>query len=179
MEEHEESSESLVPIYTKDGQWRYRGVSAERQGEDGLSVANLYKGALGNALLDPTDTSNTLDANHASYSCIMSTSQQYQMSVEANPALHADRPGLPSESLIADAHTRLSLIFNSFVGQHRVSGSQGTNGLALVLYCPLEGGEYVIDATVHELAQRSEATVTTIDLAQLINEKPRSFWEGE
>ncbi|KAF8676821.1 AAA protein [Rhizoctonia solani] len=189
MEEHEESSESLAPIYTKDGQWKSTRANIVAQRSIALIPSpTTYKetpySTLETLLTQSTLITQATAGKQGTYTAenmvqlsIMSTSQQYQMSVEANPALHADRPGLPSESLIADAHTRLSLIFNSFVGQHRVSGSQGTNGLALVLYCPLEGGEYVIDATVHELAQRSGATVTTIDLAQLINEQPRSFWE--
>ncbi|KAG8708021.1 hypothetical protein FRC08_000157 [Ceratobasidium sp. 394] len=37
----------------------------------------------------------------------------------------------------------------------------------LALYCPIEGGEYVIDATVKELAQRTGAEVQVVDMAHV------------
>ncbi|KAJ6502610.1 hypothetical protein C8R45DRAFT_1191925 [Mycena sanguinolenta] len=37
----------------------------------------------------------------------------------------------------------------------------------LALYCPIEGGDYVIDATVRELARRTNAEVLVLDTAQL------------
>jgi hypothetical protein len=37
----------------------------------------------------------------------------------------------------------------------------------LALYCPIEGGDYVIDATVRELARRSGAEVLVLDAVQL------------
>ncbi|KAJ7685125.1 hypothetical protein DFH06DRAFT_30466 [Mycena polygramma] len=37
----------------------------------------------------------------------------------------------------------------------------------LALYCPIEGGEYVIDATVRELARRTNAEVLVLDAVQL------------
>lgn len=37
----------------------------------------------------------------------------------------------------------------------------------LGLYCPIEGGEYIIDATVRELARRTGAEVLVLDAVQL------------
>ncbi|KAG8707224.1 hypothetical protein FRC08_000629 [Ceratobasidium sp. 394] len=37
----------------------------------------------------------------------------------------------------------------------------------LALYCPIEGGEYVIDLTVKELAQKAGAEVQVVDMAQV------------
>ncbi|KAJ7470702.1 hypothetical protein FB451DRAFT_1352208 [Mycena latifolia] len=37
----------------------------------------------------------------------------------------------------------------------------------LALYCPIEGGQYVIDATVQELARRTNAEVLVLDAVQL------------
>ncbi|KAJ6630739.1 hypothetical protein B0H10DRAFT_1982677 [Mycena sp. CBHHK59/15] len=37
----------------------------------------------------------------------------------------------------------------------------------LALYCPIEGGEYVVDATVRELARRTNAEVLVLDAVQL------------
>ncbi|KAG8724144.1 hypothetical protein FRC09_000102 [Ceratobasidium sp. 395] len=37
----------------------------------------------------------------------------------------------------------------------------------LALFCPIEGGEYVIDATVKELAQKTDAEVQVIDMAHV------------
>ncbi|CAE7145173.1 unnamed protein product [Rhizoctonia solani] len=85
---------------------------------------------------------------------------------------------LPPDSLIGDAHTRLSLIFQSYASprMNEAKCRNDANDPSLLLYCPIEGGEGVIDATVKELALRTCASVKTIDILQLIREQPRSFW---
>ncbi|KAI8998531.1 AAA-domain-containing protein [Trametes punicea] len=54
--------------------------------------------------------------------------------------------------------------------QHRATYS--TNGLPLVeptlaLYCPIEGGDYILDATVREMARQTGADVVVLDAVQL------------
>lgn len=49
----------------------------------------------------------------------------------------------------------------------------------LALYCPIEGGEYVIDATVRELARRSGAEVLVLDAVQLAAGEWGHFGPGD
>ncbi|KAJ7172539.1 hypothetical protein C8R46DRAFT_153853 [Mycena filopes] len=54
--------------------------------------------------------------------------------------------------------------------QHRATYASPLGPLlepTLALYCPIEGGEYVIDATVRELARRTDAEVLVLDSVQL------------
>ncbi|KAJ7156035.1 hypothetical protein C8R43DRAFT_998942 [Mycena crocata] len=54
--------------------------------------------------------------------------------------------------------------------QHRATYASPIGPLlepTLALYCPIEGGEYVIDATVRELARRTDAEVLVLDAVQL------------
>ncbi|KAJ1307083.1 hypothetical protein OPQ81_001202 [Rhizoctonia solani] len=91
-----------------------------------------------------------------------------------------EEPSLPPTSLIDDAHTQLSLIFTSSA-PYRINepkSGTGVNEPSLILYCPIEGGESIIDAAVHELALRSGATVKTIDMAQCISKQPWHFWQA-
>ncbi|KAG8699758.1 hypothetical protein FRC11_013489, partial [Ceratobasidium sp. 423] len=86
---------------------------------------------------------------------------------------------LPLASLLDDAQALLSYILNSSVAQFETAEPKwGTeaNESSLILYCPIEGGEAVIDVTVHELARRVNAIVKTIDIVQLINGQRAGFW---
>ncbi|KAI0362238.1 AAA-domain-containing protein [Trametes cingulata] len=54
--------------------------------------------------------------------------------------------------------------------QHRATYSSGGSPLVeptLALYCPIEGGDYVVDATVRELARQTGADVVVLDTVQL------------
>jgi hypothetical protein len=46
------------------------------------------------------------------------------------------------------------------------------------LYCPIEGGDYIIDATVRELARRTNAEVLVIDAVQLAAGEWGQFGKG-
>lgn len=46
------------------------------------------------------------------------------------------------------------------------------------LYCPIEGGDYIIDTTVRELARRTNAEVLVIDAVQLAAEEWGQFGKG-
>jgi hypothetical protein len=47
------------------------------------------------------------------------------------------------------------------------------------LYCPIEGGEYIIDETVRELARRTNADVVVLDSVQLAAGEWGHFGKGE
>ena len=67
--------------------------------------------------------------------------------------------------------------------QHRATYSQdgSTNPIVeptLALYCPIEGGDYVVDETVKELARRAEADVVVLDCVQLAAGSVGRFGSG-
>lgn len=49
---------------------------------------------------------------------------------------------------------------------------------SLGLYCPIEGGDYIVDATVQELARRTGAEVLVLDAAQLAAGQWGQFGKG-
>ncbi|KAI0647163.1 AAA-domain-containing protein [Trametes meyenii] len=54
--------------------------------------------------------------------------------------------------------------------QHRAAYSSGGSSLVeptLALYCPIEGGDYIVDATVREMARQTGADVVVLDAVQL------------
>ncbi|KAG2158392.1 uncharacterized protein EDB93DRAFT_1238140 [Suillus bovinus] len=76
---------------------------------------------------------------------------------------------LPAPELFEEALTNLHITFHPQT-QHRAaypSPSGPPLEPTLALYCPIEGGEYIIDATVKELAHRTGAEVLVIDAVQL------------
>lgn len=48
----------------------------------------------------------------------------------------------------------------------------------MALYCPIEGGEYLIDETVRELARRTGSDVVVIDAVQLAGGEWGHFGKG-
>lgn len=48
----------------------------------------------------------------------------------------------------------------------------------LALYCPIEGGDYVVDATVRELARRTGSEVVVLDAVQLAAGEWGDFGKG-
>lgn len=76
---------------------------------------------------------------------------------------------LPAPELFDEALTNLHITLHPQT-QHRAaypSSSGPTLEPTLALYCPIEGGQYIIDATVKELAHRIGAEVLVIDAVQL------------
>ncbi|CAE6460408.1 unnamed protein product [Rhizoctonia solani] len=98
------------------------------------------------------------------------------MAQETNPTQDTDCSSLPPTSLIDDAYTQLSLILNSSAAQCDPPESNGLDERTVILYCPIEGGESVVDATIQELSRKANATVETLDLVRIISELPGSFW---
>ncbi|CAE6414667.1 unnamed protein product [Rhizoctonia solani] len=84
---------------------------------------------------------------------------------------------LPPEDMLQDALAQLLVTLQP---QTQYRAAYSTNGLPLVeptlaLYCPIEGGDYVIDDTVKELATRVNGDVIVMDGAQLAAGEHGSF----
>ncbi|KAF9227550.1 AAA-domain-containing protein [Gyrodon lividus] len=76
---------------------------------------------------------------------------------------------LPPPELFEEALTSLHITLHPQT-QHRAAFSSPAGPPVeptLALYCPVEGGEYVVDETVRQLARRTGAEVLIIDSAQL------------
>ncbi|KAH7915013.1 hypothetical protein BJ138DRAFT_1123072 [Hygrophoropsis aurantiaca] len=76
---------------------------------------------------------------------------------------------LPPPEILDEALINLHITLHPQT-QHRAAYQSQTGPLTeptLSLYCPLEGGDYVIDAAVKELARRTGSEVLVIDAVQL------------
>lgn len=81
-----------------------------------------------------------------------------------------DEKHLPPEEMIRDALANLhvSLLPKT---QHRATHPTSAGPPiepSITLYCPIEGGTYVIDETVRELARRTNSEVLTLDALDLL-----------
>ncbi|KAL0570823.1 hypothetical protein V5O48_011138 [Marasmius crinis-equi] len=82
----------------------------------------------------------------------------------------SDSTSLPPEDILEEALHNLHVALHPQTQNHAVFASPlGGPPIepSLGLYCPIEGGEYVIDATVKELARRTGAEVLVLDAVQL------------
>jgi hypothetical protein len=96
----------------------------------------------------------------------------------ASPPPHAS--ALPPPELLEDALSNLQVTLHPQT-QHRATYSTHFGSPVeptLGLYCPIEGGEYVIDATVRELALRTGADVVVLDAVQLAAGEWGHFGKG-
>jgi len=87
---------------------------------------------------------------------------------------------LPAPELFEEALTNLHITLHPHT-QHRaayVSSSGPPLEPTFALYCPIEGGDYVIDATVKELAHRTGSEVLVIDAVQLAAGECGHFGKG-
>ncbi|KAJ7709967.1 hypothetical protein B0H17DRAFT_1030021 [Mycena rosella] len=81
----------------------------------------------------------------------------------------SNRGALPPPEIFDEALHNLHITLHPQT-QHRATYASPIGPLlepTLALYCPIEGGEYVIDATVRELARRTDAEVLVLDAVQL------------
>lgn len=87
---------------------------------------------------------------------------------------------LPPPELLQEALNNLLITFHPQT-QHRATYST-QNGLpvepTLALYCPIEGGDYVIDETVRELARQTGAEVIVLDTVELAAGEWGAFGKG-
>ena len=87
---------------------------------------------------------------------------------------------LPPPELFEEALTNLHIALHPQT-QHRAAYSSPAGPPiepALALYCPVEGGEYVLDDTVRELARRTGAEVLVIDSVHLAAGEWGHFGKG-
>ncbi|QRV95294.1 AAA family ATPase [Ceratobasidium sp. AG-Ba] len=87
-----------------------------------------------------------------------------------SPALATtDSRALPPPTHLEDALSQLRITLLSKTQHkavHVVEGSELVEP-TLAFFCPIEGGEYVIDATVKELAEKTNSDVQVIDMMQV------------
>lgn len=94
--------------------------------------------------------------------------------------LEPDSSILPPPQIFDQVLSNLHICLHAQT-QHRAtySSSQGQPvEPTLALYCPIEGGDYVIDATVLELARRTDAEVVVLDAVQLAAGEWGAFGEA-
>ncbi|KAJ8520421.1 hypothetical protein ONZ45_g2750 [Pleurotus djamor] len=87
---------------------------------------------------------------------------------DSEPQATIDDSSLPPEDMLDEALHNLHIALHPQT-QHKSIYASGATSIepSLALYCPLEGGNYVIDATVRELARRADAEVVELDAIHL------------
>lgn len=92
----------------------------------------------------------------------------------------AHNQDLPPPEVLEEALNKLLITLHPQV-QHRATyppGSDPPVEPTLGLYCPIEGGEYVVDATVREMARQIGAEVLVLDSVQLAGGEWGKFGKG-
>ncbi|KAH6918662.1 ATPase [Coprinopsis sp. MPI-PUGE-AT-0042] len=77
---------------------------------------------------------------------------------------------LPPPEILDEAHNNLLITLQPLIQHHATyppPNSDSPIEPTMGLYCPIEGGDYIIDATVKELARRTGADVLVLDSVQL------------
>lgn len=88
---------------------------------------------------------------------------------------------LPYPEILEEAQHNLHITLHPQT-QHRATYPSSTGPPVeptLGLYCPIEGGEYVIDETVRELALRTGSDVVVVDCVQLAAGEWGHFGQGQ
>lgn len=87
---------------------------------------------------------------------------------------------LPPEEMMEEVLSNAFVCFQPKI-QHRATYTTSAGPPiepSMSLYCPIEGGTYVIDATVQELARRINAEVLIIDALDILAGEWGSFGKG-
>lgn len=82
----------------------------------------------------------------------------------------SDESALPPEDMILEALSNLHVSFHPKT-QHRAtypSSAGQPQESPITLYCPIEGGTYIIDAAVQELARRSNSELLVVDALDIL-----------
>lgn len=98
-----------------------------------------------------------------------------------DPGDDPDVVGLPEPWLLQEAYESLLLTLHPQT-QHRATYSTNNGPLVeptLALYCPIEGGDYVVDATVRYIAKKADADVVMIDAVDLAAGEHGTFGKGQ
>lgn len=88
---------------------------------------------------------------------------------------------LPPPELFTDILNKLLITLHPHT-QHRATYSSAIGSPVeptLALYCPIEGGDYILDATIWELARRTGSDVVVLDAVQLAAGEWGMFGKGE
>ncbi|KAI0093960.1 hypothetical protein BDY19DRAFT_919833 [Irpex rosettiformis] len=88
---------------------------------------------------------------------------------EATPPNSHSHSVLPPPEIFQEVLTNFLLTLHPQT-QHKAAYASSTSGPVeptLALYCPIEGGDYIIDDTVRELGRRTGAEVVVLDAVQL------------
>ncbi|GJE90842.1 AAA-domain-containing protein [Phanerochaete sordida] len=91
------------------------------------------------------------------------------LDVPADGATSAPNTALPPPELLNEVLTNLYITLHPQT-QHRAAYASPAGPPVeptLALYCPIEGGDYIVDATVRELARQAGAEVVVLDAVHL------------
>jgi hypothetical protein len=94
--------------------------------------------------------------------------------------LGASQAALPPPEIFEEALHNLHITLHPQT-QHRATYASTAGPPiepTLGLYCPIEGGDYIIDATVREFARRTNAEVLVLDAVQLAAGEWGQFGKG-
>lgn len=87
----------------------------------------------------------------------------------------------PSRDALDDAYSKLLVALNhrtQVLALPRPDAEQSIPEPTIALYCPMEGGNYVLDETVQELSRMLSANVVTLDVAQLAAGESGAYGKG-
>jgi hypothetical protein len=88
---------------------------------------------------------------------------------------------LPPPEILDEAHNNLLITLQPLIQHHATYPTPNSDSPiepTMGLYCPIEGGDYIIDATVKELARRTGADVLVLDSVQLAAGEWGQFGKG-
>lgn len=88
---------------------------------------------------------------------------------------------LPPDEVLQDALNNLHICFHPQAQRRSLYSSGSGSGPVeptLALYCPIEGGDYLLDNTIRELARRTGSEVLVLDSVQLAAGEWGCFGEG-
>jgi hypothetical protein len=88
---------------------------------------------------------------------------------------------LPPDEILLDALNKLHICFHPQAQRrslYSTSQEAGPIEPTLALYCPIEGGDYLLDNTVRELARRTGSEVLVLDSVHLAAGEWGCFGEG-
>lgn len=86
--------------------------------------------------------------------------------------------GLPPPDIFEEALDNLLITLHPRNQLHATGGTTRPIEPTLGLYCPMEGGDYVVDLTVHELAHQTGSEVLILDAVQLAAGEWGPFGKG-
>lgn len=88
---------------------------------------------------------------------------------------------VPPPEILEDIMTNLHITLHPHT-QHKAACASATSGPVeptMALYCPIEGGDYVIDDTVREMGRQTGADVLVIDAVHLAAGECGDFGKGD